>query len=138
LNIVHLLYLFMATYGSVFFLGLQSLTVNSGHRALAFFNSLMIGCMSLFLYKTVPNVQSIAEVLVYLFAGPLAILTSMAVHGRIKARLTRGNKPAANKLSIEIEVDPAPAIAAIGKVKNAMQDLELEFGRFGEGRYGPR
>lgn len=84
--------LFLSTFGSVFFLGLQSLTVNSGHKCLAMFNSLMIGFMSLFLYKTVPDLQSWLEIGVFLVAGPLAIVTSMAMHGRLKTWLTRPPK----------------------------------------------
>lgn len=120
----HLIYLFAATFGVVFFLGLQSLTVNSGHRWMAFGNSLVIGCFNLFLYKTVPNVQSAIEVAVYVFAGPLAIMTAMMTHDRIKAWLLRGKKPpAGNRIQIKIDLDASEAHAAIAGVHKALDEL---------------
>lgn len=47
--------LFASTFALVFFLGLQSLVVNAGHRWLAFANSFAIGTANLVLFKLAPD-----------------------------------------------------------------------------------
>lgn len=47
--------LLASTFCLVFFLGLQSLVVNGGHRVAAFANSFAIGLSQLMLYKLAPN-----------------------------------------------------------------------------------
>jgi hypothetical protein len=68
--------LFISTFFLVFFLGLQSLVVNSGYRAAAFANSLTIGVCNLALFKLAPNATG-WEVAGYLAGGPFGIVTSM-------------------------------------------------------------
>lgn len=84
------LYLFGSTFGVVFFLGFQSLCVNSGHRGLAVANSLAIGTFNLILFKTASNVSGVAEVVAYLTGGPLGILAAMWVHPRVARVLHHG------------------------------------------------
>lgn len=70
--------LFVSTFALVFFLGLQSLTVNGGHRVLAFFNSFAIGLSQLALFKLAPDATGI-EIAAYLSGGPFGIVASMIV-----------------------------------------------------------
>ena len=77
--------LFASTFAVVFFLGLQSLVVNSGHRALAFLNSFCIGAANLALLKLAPDATGL-EVAAYLCGGPLGIVSAMEVFGRWKRR----------------------------------------------------
>lgn len=72
--------LFGSTFGVVFFLGFQSLSVNSGHYWLAGVNSLIIGGFNLLLFKTAPHVAGVPETLCYMIGGPLGILSAMWVH----------------------------------------------------------
>ena len=83
--------LFASTFGMVFFLGFQSLSVNSGHYWLAALNSLVIGSFNLVLYKTAPHVSGASEVIAYITGGPLGILLAMWVHRNvISPRMSRG------------------------------------------------
>ena len=77
--------LLASTFALVFFLGLQSLVVNSGHRAAAFCNSFAIGLSQLTLYKLAPDASGI-EIAAYLCGGPFGIVCSMIVFQRWKAR----------------------------------------------------
>ena len=70
--------LLASTFALVFFLGLQSLVVNSGHRWLAFANSFCIGASQLVLFKLAPDASGI-EVAAYLSGGPFGIVASMVV-----------------------------------------------------------
>lgn len=79
--------LFVSTFGVVFFLGFQSLSVNSGHLWLAGVNSLIIGTFNLILFKTAPDVQGAGEVAAYLLGGPLGVMCAMKVHPRVAAWL---------------------------------------------------
>lgn len=81
------LYLFGSTFALVFFLGMQSLAVNGGHRWLAFGNSFLIGASNLVLFKLAPQANGL-EIAAYLSGGPLGIVSAMAVFGRWK----RGGK----------------------------------------------
>lgn len=74
------LYLFLSTFGVVFFLGFQSLSVNSGHYTLAFMNSFVIGTFNLVLFKTAPNVEGTMQIVCYLTGGPLGIVSAMYFH----------------------------------------------------------
>lgn len=70
--------LFASTFALVFCLGLQSLVVNNGHRAAAFFNSFAIGACNLVLFKLAPNAGGL-EVAGYLMGGPFGIVSAMVV-----------------------------------------------------------
>lgn len=74
------LLLFGSTFGTVFFLGFQSLSVNSGHYWIAGLNSLIIGSFNLVLYKTAPHVSAPWEIAAYVTGGPLGIVCAMYVH----------------------------------------------------------
>lgn len=84
------LLIFVSAFGLVFFLGFQSLSVNSGHYWIAGGNSFIIGSFNLFLYKTVPEVTGFMQIAAYLIGGPLGILAAMYVHRNIVPRLRRG------------------------------------------------
>lgn len=71
-----ILVIFCSTFAVVFLLGLQSLTVNGGHKAAAFINSCFIGIANITILKVVPNAQGV-EIVVYILAGPLGIVSSM-------------------------------------------------------------
>jgi len=68
--------LLASTFFLVFFLGLQSLVVNSGHRLAAFFNSFAIGLSQLTLYKLAPDASGI-EIAAYLCGGPFGVVAAM-------------------------------------------------------------
>lgn len=85
--------LFASTFALVFFLGLQSLAVNGGHRAMAFANSLAIGVSQLLLYKLAPDANG-WEIAAYLSGGPFGILASMAVFRWWRAKITPEITPA--------------------------------------------
>lgn len=74
------LLLFGSTFGMVFFLGFQSLSVNSGHYWIAALNSLIIGTFNLVLYKTAPHVSAPWEIVAYITGGPLGITAAMYMH----------------------------------------------------------
>jgi hypothetical protein len=80
--------LFVSTFATVFFLGLQSLFVNHGWRTAAFCNSLCIGTASLALYKLTPGAQGI-EIAAFLAGGPFGIVGSMVVFRKIKLRMEK-------------------------------------------------
>ena len=80
------LYLLASTFALVFFLGMQSLAVNGGHRWLAFGNSFAIGASNLVLFKLAPQASGL-EVAAYLAGGPLGIVSAMAVFGRWKRKM---------------------------------------------------
>lgn len=84
------LYLFLSTFLLVFFLGLQSLTVNSGYRAAAFFNSLAIGSANLVLFKLAPNAGG-WEIVGYLLGGPFGIVASMIIFAKVRSRCAAKN-----------------------------------------------
>ena len=71
--------LLSSTYVLVFALGLQSLNVNGGHRAAAFFTSFVIGVSNLVLFKLAPDAGGL-EVAAYLAGGPLGIVSAMRAH----------------------------------------------------------
>jgi ABC-type Fe3+ transport system permease subunit len=75
------LLIFISTFILVFALGFQSLNVNNGHKAAAFFTSFFISGSNLVLFKTVPQ-AGVLEIGAYLLAGPLAIVCSMCAHER--------------------------------------------------------
>lgn len=75
--------LFASTFALVFFLGMQSLVVNSGRRALAFANSFCIGAAHLVLYKLAPDAGGL-DVLAYLAGGPFGIVAAMAAFERLR------------------------------------------------------
>jgi hypothetical protein len=69
--------LLISTFALVFFLGLQSLLVNNGHRWAAFGNSLCIGAANLVLFKLAPDASGI-EIAAYLAGGPFGVIAAMA------------------------------------------------------------
>lgn len=73
--------LFASTYLLVLLLGLQSLNVNNGHHAAAFFTSFGIGLCNLVMFKLVPD-ASATEVAAYILGGPFGILTAMWLYRR--------------------------------------------------------
>jgi hypothetical protein len=79
------LLLLISTFALVFFLGLQSLIVNGGHRALAFCNSFAIGVSQLALYKLAPDASGI-EIAAYLAGGPFGVVAAMEVFKRWRTR----------------------------------------------------
>ena len=68
--------LLLSTFCLVFFLGLQSLVVNSGHRVIAFINSFMIGSANLVLFKLAPDASGI-DIAAYLMGGPFGIVAAV-------------------------------------------------------------
>lgn len=79
------LFLFASTFSVVFFLGIQSLHVNRGHRLAAFVTSFLIGLSNLVILKIVPAANT-TEIIAYLCAGPPAIVCSMIVHEKFFKR----------------------------------------------------
>lgn len=79
------LLLFGSCFCAVFFLGLQSLNVNQGHYAAAFFTSFAIGGSHLALYRYMPH-PSFSEIAAYLLGGPFGIVASMWIHRRTIGR----------------------------------------------------
>lgn len=77
--------LFISTYALVFFLGLQSLNVNSGRFVAAFFTSFGIGASNLVLFKLAPDANGF-EIAAYLAGGPFGIVSSMWAHRRFFRR----------------------------------------------------
>jgi len=77
------IYIFLATFVTVFSLGFQSLNVNNDHYRMAAFTSLMIGSSHLVLYKMLPE-GGWLQCGAYLIAGPLGIVCSMKAHGRYR------------------------------------------------------
>ena len=77
--------LFASTFALVFFLGLQSLVVNAGHRWLAFANSFAIGTANLVLFKLAPDAAGL-EIAAYLSGGPFGIVAAMEVFRRWRGR----------------------------------------------------
>lgn len=86
--------LLISTFLLVFFLGLQSLVVNAGHRAAAFFNSFAIGTAQLMLYKLAPDASGI-EIAAYLAGGPFGVVAAMAFFKWWKARKVGAGETAA-------------------------------------------
>jgi len=83
--------LFVSTYVLVFALGVQSLNVNGGHRAAAFFTSLVIGVSNLVLFKLAPNAGAL-EIAAYLAGGPLGIVSAMKAHPYVVRMYGRQDK----------------------------------------------
>ena len=81
------LILFGSTLGMVFFMGFQSLAVNSGQYWLAVVNSFIIGMFNLLLYKTAPHVAGNLEVACYITGGPVGICLAMWVHRNVMPRI---------------------------------------------------
>jgi len=80
--------LLASTFFLVFFLGLQSLIVNSGYRLLAFTNSFAIGVANLTLFRLAPDATGI-EIVAFLSGGPFGIISAMAVFRWWKLKVTR-------------------------------------------------
>lgn len=74
-----ILLLFASTYFLVFFLGLQSLNVNNGHKLAAFLTSFGIGVSNLLLFKLAPTATG-TEIAAFLLGGPFGIVSSMLAH----------------------------------------------------------
>ena len=74
--------LFASTFVLVFFLGLQSLNVNSGRYVAAFVTSFGIGLSQLALYKLAPDADG-GQIAAYLSGGPFGIVASMWAHRRV-------------------------------------------------------
>jgi hypothetical protein len=103
------LLLFAATFGVVFALGLQSLNVNGGHRALAFATSFLIGASNLVLFKVLPGPTDSLQIAAYLLGGPFGILASMYAHPLlVRALVRRRAQPWRRPLAIA--ASPAEAL----------------------------
>lgn len=72
--------IFLSAVGIVFFLGLQSLSVNSGHKILAAVNSLVISTFNLYLLKSVPDIHTWQATAAYLLGGPVGITLAIYTH----------------------------------------------------------
>lgn len=83
------LLIFISAVGIVFFLGLQSLSVNSGHKVLAAVNSLVIGTFNLILLKSVPDIETWQATVAYLIGGPVGITLAIYFHPFIAKLLYR-------------------------------------------------
>ena len=81
-------YVFLATFATVFSLGFQSQNVNKGHRTMAAMTSLFIGSSNLVLLKVIPTADPVT-CFAYLCAGPMAIVSSMDMHGLYRDWLGR-------------------------------------------------
>lgn len=103
--------LFVSTFVVVFALGLQSLNVNGGHRALAFVTSFAIGASNLVLFKVLPAETSPLQIAAYLLGGPFGIVASMAAHPWLVARLRRA--PAAKAAAGHVPPFPMPQPARV-------------------------
>lgn len=77
--------LLASTFCLVFFLGLQSLVVNAGHRWAAFLNSFAIGTANLILFKLAPDASGI-EIAAYLCGGPFGIVAAMELFRRLREK----------------------------------------------------
>lgn len=77
--------LFTSTFLLVFALGLQSLNVNHGRHAAAFFTSFLIGGANLIVLRLAPNASG-SEIAAYLSGGPLGILCAMKVFSMLRKR----------------------------------------------------
>lgn len=77
--------LFWSTFALVFFLGLQSLNVNSGRYVAAFFTSFGISGGNLLLFKLAPNATGL-EIAAFMFGGPFGIIAAMWAHRRFFGR----------------------------------------------------
>jgi hypothetical protein len=80
--------LLASTFFLVFFLGLQSLIVNSGYRLLAFSNSFAIGVANLTLFRLAPDATGI-EIVAFLSGGPFGIVAAMEVFRWWKMKMER-------------------------------------------------
>jgi hypothetical protein len=111
--------LFAATFGVVFALGLQSLNVNGGHKALAFVTSFLIGASNLVLFKVLPRETSVLEIAAYLMGGPFGIVASMWAHPWL-VRLHAGLQ----RLGLRLQaVSPAEAEAQVAAAFAAPEPL---------------
>jgi uncharacterized membrane protein YuzA (DUF378 family) len=84
------LLLFGSTFGMVFFMGFQSLAVNTGMFWVAGLNSLIIGAFNLTLYRTAPHVSGSWEIAAYIIGGPCGILCAMKAHKHVAKWVSHG------------------------------------------------
>lgn len=73
----------------VFFLGLQSINVTTGHKTLAFITSFCIGAANLFILKTMSQETSLATNIALLCGGPIGIVASMSAQPYLVKGLCR-------------------------------------------------
>jgi hypothetical protein len=81
--------LFGATFITVFALGVQSLNVNGGHKAMAAITSLAIGASNLVLLKILPGPTGWAHHLGYFAGGVAGILAAMHYQPKLAAFFRR-------------------------------------------------
>jgi hypothetical protein len=117
--------LFVATFGVVFALGLQSLNVNGGHKAAAFCTSFLIGTSNLVLFKVLPGPTGTAEIAAYLLGGPFGIVASMLAHPYL-ARLTRGDWRVRLRLRIVSPRESEAQVAAAFAVADVHDESLVE------------
>lgn len=83
------LIIFVVAVGVVYFLGLQSLSVNTGMLWLAGVNSLCIGAFNIGILSLVPKAAGPAEYAAYLIGGPVGIMLAMKTHPRIRTYMDK-------------------------------------------------
>jgi hypothetical protein len=86
------LQLFGATFIAVFALGVQSLNVNGGHRAMAAITSLAIGASNLVLLKILPGPTGWAHHLGYFAGGVAGILCAMHYQPKLATLFNRAKR----------------------------------------------
>lgn len=79
--------LFLSQFLLVFLLGFQSQCVRDGQYGNSALTSLLIGMSQLFQWRVMPNATP-TQMIVWLCAGPLAIMASIWLHPKICKRRT--------------------------------------------------
>lgn len=95
--------LFGATFITVFALGVQSLNVNGGHKAMAAITSLAIGASNLVLLKILPGPTSWAHHLGYFAGGVAGILAAMHYQPKLAAFFRQRKASPADKATAELQ-----------------------------------
>jgi hypothetical protein len=71
--------LFLSQYILIFIIGFQSQSVRDNRYGAAMLGSVFIGLAQLFQWKVMPNATP-SQMIVWLLAGPLGIVSSMWLH----------------------------------------------------------
>lgn len=135
------LLLFGSSFGVVFALGFQSLSVNAGHYRVAFVNSMVVSSFNLFLWKLAPAVHTPTEVASYLLGGSIGMMCAMRSHKAMRAWLLRKKEPPAEVISWPaLHYDELPGgMSGPDRLDDLIEwDKRGSVGRYGGGRYGAR
>lgn len=95
--------LFGATFITVFALGVQSLNVNGGHKAMAAITSLAIGASNLVLLKILPGPTGWAHYLGYFAGGVAGILAAMHYQPKLAAFFRQRKAAPAGKAAADLQ-----------------------------------